>query len=111
MAPISYEDFSALIGLVGVGLYLVSYAGLQSGWLSANGYGYTLMNFAAASAVMFDLFTHFHLPTALIQTSWICISLIGLLRIYRRNSHKKPWQQPRAALTNNPRRANGQTTY
>lgn len=111
MEPILYEDLSTLIGLIGVGLYLTSYAGLQSGWLSANGYGYSLMNFAAASAVMFDLFTNFHLTTALIQASWICISLVGLLRIYKRNAQQRIWQEPHAARTNDPRRAHGQTTY
>lgn len=67
-------------GYLGVALYLSSYALLQSGVLRGSGYTYTLMNLAAAFLVLVSLSQDFNLSSALIQTSWIIVSLIGLAK-------------------------------
>lgn len=74
-----------IAGLVGVAFYLGSYAGLQSGLLSGAGYPYTILNLIASSLVLVSLMSEWSLSSALIQVSWIAISLIGLTRLYIRH--------------------------
>ena len=80
-----------LVGLLGVALYLASYALLQTGRISADAATYPLLNIAAAACVLVDLSSSFNLPSALIQMSWIVISLCGLWRVARK------FERPRAA--------------
>lgn len=72
----------AATGVLGVGLYLVAYAALQAGLIRGRGYAYVLMNMAAAACVLISLVEHFNLSSALIQVSWIVISIFGLARSY-----------------------------
>lgn len=74
-----------MIGLGGVILYLLAYAGLQFGYLRGSGHAYTLMNMAAAGCVLISLADEFNLSSMLIQVSWITISVIGLTRRYLQN--------------------------
>lgn len=77
-----------LAGLVGVALYLGSYAALQTGFLRGNGYAYAALNLAASSLVLISLFQDFNLSSALIQISWILISTVGMMRLWiLRNSN------------------------
>lgn len=69
-------------GLVGVAFYLGSYAALQSGLLRGSGYLYALLNLIASSLVLVSLFAEWSLSSAIIQVSWIVISLIGLTRLW-----------------------------
>ena len=67
-------------GLIGVALYLGAYAALQLGLLKGGGPAYTWLNLAAAAFVLTSLTADFNLASALIQISWITISLVGLVR-------------------------------
>lgn len=67
-------------GLAGVVLYLTSYGLSHSGRLSLDGAGYSWLNLLAGSLVLISLATEFNLASALIQLSWILISLGGLYR-------------------------------
>lgn len=71
-----------MIGIVGVGFYLGSYAMLQTGILKGAGLTYTILNLIAASCVAISLIDAFNLSSLVIQLSWITISLIGLSRLY-----------------------------
>ena len=71
-----------MIGMVGVGFYLGSYALLQVGVLRGSGYVYTLLNLIAASCVAISLIDAFNLSSLMIQVAWITISLVGLARIF-----------------------------
>ena len=71
-----------IIGILGVGFYLGSYALLQFGMLRGAGYVYTLLNLIAASCVAVSLIDAFNLSSLLIQCSWIVISVIGLARLF-----------------------------
>lgn len=62
--------------------YLGSYAALQSGLLRGGGYLYASLNLIAASLVLVSLFAEWSLSSAIIQVSWIVISLVGLTRIW-----------------------------
>lgn len=77
IVPTFYFDWA---GYLGVALYLAAYAALQTGVIRGSGYAYTLLNLAAASLVLASLHTAFNMSSALIQGSWIVISLAGLAR-------------------------------
>ncbi|MEM9909272.1 MAG: hypothetical protein AAF922_00690 [Pseudomonadota bacterium] len=84
------DQVSAAIGLFGVGVYLGSYAAVQSGWLRADRALYPLLNILAASCVLIELQRNYNLPSVLIQVSWITISLGGLIRLaYQRKSLRR----------------------
>ncbi|WP_439154213.1 Crp/Fnr family transcriptional regulator [Yoonia sp.] len=68
-------------GLAGVVLYLGSYALLQIGLLRGSGYAYATLNLCASSLVLLSLTVAFNLSSAIIQTSWIIISLLGIARL------------------------------
>jgi len=68
-------------GLAGVLFYLGSYALLQLGLLRGNGYAYAILNLVAASLVLLSLTVAFNLSSALIQMSWVVISIFGIARL------------------------------
>jgi hypothetical protein len=78
LPPIFFEA----AGFVGVALYLGSYAALQAGFLRGSGFAYAAMNFLAASFVLISLLAEWNLWSAIIQTSWIVISIVGLTRLW-----------------------------
>jgi hypothetical protein len=67
--------------LAGVVLYLGSYALLQAGILHGSGYTYAILNLCASSLVLISLMVAFNLSSAIIQVSWIVISLMGIARL------------------------------
>ena len=69
------------MGLIGAALYLFSYFSLQIGWIHGRGYAYPTLNLLAASFVLIDLERSFNVPSAVIQVSWIAISLFGIARL------------------------------
>lgn len=70
------------LGLVGVVVYLGSYAALQAGLVRGNGYLYAGLNLTAAILVLASLTSSFNLSSALIQISWIAISIFGMVRYF-----------------------------
>lgn len=71
-----------LAGLVGVFFYIISYFLLQIGVLASDRYTYPVLNLIAACCVLYSLQTYFNFASALIQLSWIAISLLGITRLY-----------------------------
>ena len=74
-------DWHELIGVAGMVMYLGSYFMLHVGTLRSDSAAYCLANILAASLVMISLLHDFNLASALIQISWIAISMVGLLRM------------------------------
>ena len=81
-------SFFELTGLLGVALYLGSYAALQFELIDCKGFIYPVFNFAAASCVLISLFESFNMSSAIIQISWITISLYGIARLALTQSEK-----------------------
>ncbi|MEX0369308.1 MAG: hypothetical protein AB3N09_01665, partial [Tateyamaria sp.] len=73
-------DYFQIAGFAGVAFYLGSYALLQLGVVRGNGYPYALMNLAGASLVLVSLVTGWNLFSAIIQISWITLSIVGIAR-------------------------------
>lgn len=71
-----------IAGLFGVAFYIGSYGILQAGFIKGDGYLYPTLNAVAAGLVFVSLFKDFNLSSAIIQSSWIVISLIGISRLY-----------------------------
>lgn len=76
----SISDFGNIFGVFGVIVYLVSYLALQIGLIRGQGFLYPSLNILAAGLVLYSLQTNFNLSAALIQISFIIISVIGILR-------------------------------
>lgn len=70
------------VGYCGVAFYLGAYALLQTGVLRGSGYPYAILNLLAATFVLISLMVAFNLSSAIIQVSWIVISLVGLSRMF-----------------------------
>ncbi|SUZ32000.1 hypothetical protein ROE7235_01751 [Roseibaca ekhonensis] len=81
MGNFSTDQLFDAAGLAGVVLYLGSYALLQLGVLRGNGYAYATLNLCAASMVLLSLTVAFNLSSAIIQISWIVISILGIARL------------------------------
>ena len=73
-----------LIGLVGAGVYIVTYVCLTLGWLDARRMPYFMCNLSAASLVLVGLVNAFNPASAVIQVFFIGVSLVGLWRCARR---------------------------
>lgn len=85
-------------GLAGVVIYLGSYALLQAGVLRGSGFAYAVFNLCAASLVLLSLSVAFNLSSAIIQISWIIISLYGIARLAWLNSRVRFSDEERAML-------------
>ena len=75
------------IGLFGTLIYLINYTCLQMGIISGQSYLYASVVILGASCILISLLESFNLPTAVIQVSFIVISLIGMLRLYVVENH------------------------
>jgi CRP-like cAMP-binding protein len=71
-------------GALGAALYLGSYFLLQLGLISGRGVIYALMNAAAAGSVLLSLVDAWNGSVALMQGTWVVLSVVGLTRLYLR---------------------------
>lgn len=81
---IAQQDFVVIAGyagILGVIVYLGAYFALQIGWIRGQSFIYPSLNLVAAALVLTSLITNFNLASAIIQISFILISLIGLVRM------------------------------
>ena len=69
-----------LVGLLGTVLVVGSYFLLQSGRLSGTGLPYQLINIAGSTCILVSLVGGFNLSVALLQCTWIAISIFGIVR-------------------------------
>jgi CRP-like cAMP-binding protein len=74
------EPLIGWIGIVGVVFYIGSYLALQLGLLKGEGYTYPILNLIGSGSVLISLSTHFNPFSAFVETSWVTISCIGILR-------------------------------
>lgn len=69
-----------ITGVLGFITYLLAFGAVQCGWMDGNGLGYTLGNMLAAALVGVSLLAEFNLSSALIQSSYLIIGLVGIMR-------------------------------
>lgn len=75
------------LGLAGVAIYIGAYFALQAGLVRGQGYLYAGLNATAACLVLISLAENFNLPSAVIQVTYISISVFGMVRFYLITHH------------------------
>jgi hypothetical protein len=83
MPPIIYNS----VGTLGVACILGAYFLLQTERTHANHWVYNTLNLAGACMILFSLIFDFNLPSFIVETSWIIITLIGFWRNWRSKQH------------------------
>jgi hypothetical protein len=72
-----------VVGIVGVLLILIAYCLLQAGRLSRDVLSYSIINGLGSALILFSLYFEFNLPSAIIELSWLFISIYGAMRCVR----------------------------
>lgn len=71
------------LGIMGVGIIVVTYLFLQLGKLRSDALAYSLMNAIGASLIVVSLLVNFNLSALLMEVFWVLISLLGVYRYFR----------------------------
>ena len=73
-----------VIGLIGVGLILLTYAALTLEKIDPKGWRYSAGNGFGAVLILVSLYFSFNLASFVIEIAWLAISLFGLWKAWRR---------------------------
>lgn len=73
-----------IFGTIGVVLCLLGYFLLQCGKLKSTDLSFSLYNLFGAGLILFSLFFDWNLSAALIEGSWVLISILGVVRFFMR---------------------------
>lgn len=74
------------IGMLGTLMVVLAYFLLQLERADPKGLAYNVLNFVGASCLLFSLCFTFNLASFVIELFWITASLIGLWKLWRRQS-------------------------
>ena len=74
-----WHDF---VGGLGVASILVAYGLLQLDRMRADALSYSLLNWLGAALVLGSLSREFNLAAAVLESTWLVISTIGIVRWY-----------------------------
>ena len=80
--------FYDFVGNVGVALILGSYLLVQLRKLDATGMAYTVSNGLGALLVLYSLLFDFNLSAFIIESVWVLISLVGIVRYWQERKAK-----------------------
>ncbi|MBX9870296.1 MAG: hypothetical protein K2X63_10885 [Burkholderiaceae bacterium] len=80
-----------LIGTLGAIAIIAAYALLQAGRWNAMQIRYSLVNASGASCILISLIAEPNLPSIIIESFWLLISIMGIARSYRK---QKPSNRP-----------------
>lgn len=78
------------IGLTGVALIVIAYAGVQTDRLPSSDWRYSAVNGIGALLILVSLYFTFNLASFVIEIFWLLISGYGLWRAWRRRGIKGP---------------------
>lgn len=79
----SLSDF---VGNVGVFLIIISYLLLQLNKINSDNIKYSVMNLVGAALVIISLIENFNMSAFVIEAFWVGISMVGILKYFRRRS-------------------------
>ena len=82
-----------LVGLLGTAIVVGSYFMLQSGRLSGTSLAYQWLNIAGSGGILVSLAGGFNVAVALLQCTWIAISVYGIVRGVRARRRGSTQQQ------------------
>lgn len=80
MISVAWYD---VLGVVGVAVILLAFFGLQAGRLRGDGRIYQAMNAIGSLAVLVSLCFAFNLPSFVLESLWLLISIYGMTRAAR----------------------------
>ncbi len=83
MTDISFA-WHDVAGMTGVTLIVLAYLGIQLERLSSKSLAYSLMNLIGAALILLSLYFTFNLPSVIIESFWLLISIIGIVRWWQR---------------------------
>lgn len=66
-----------LIGFTGVLITLIAYLLLQISYFKIDHIAYSLCNALGSAMILYSLYFHWNLSCVIIETAWLCISLLG----------------------------------
>lgn len=72
------------IGLMGVGMILVTYGLVQVDRIDVKGMRYSYFNALGAFFILVSLYVDFNLSAFVIEISWLLISIFGILNVFKR---------------------------
>lgn len=76
----SIAEFANIVGLIGVGLLLLSYLLLQLNKIGSNSISYSVLNILGSGFIFYSLFYAWNLPAVVIEICWLSISVFGLIK-------------------------------
>lgn len=77
MISVAWYD---VLGVAGVAVIVLAFFGLQAGRLRGDGRTYQAMNAAGSLAVLISLVFAFNLPSFVLESLWLLISIYGMAR-------------------------------
>lgn len=77
-------EYYDIVGTMGVFLIVGTYFLLQIGKIQSESLRYSVNNAVGAALILFSLYFEFNLSAFLIEFFWLVISVIGLVRYFRR---------------------------
>ena len=76
--------FPDAVGLIGVGMILVTYGALTLEKMDPKGWMYSAGNGLGALLILISLYYSFNLASFVIEIAWLLISAFGLWKAWRR---------------------------
>lgn len=71
------------VGIAGVIILLIAYFAISTGKMSANTISYHFFNGIAGLMLLFSLYFEWNTPAVIMESLWVLISLIGMVRVTR----------------------------
>lgn len=75
-----------VIGIIGVGMILLAYLGIQIERIDGQSLMYSMVNLIGAVLILISLYFTFNLASFIIECFWLLISLLGIARWIRRRN-------------------------
>ena len=75
-----------MVGIAGVATIIITYALLQSERIRSDQLTYSLLNAGGALLILISLCYAFNLPSVVVESFWLAISIYGVIRYFRRRS-------------------------
>lgn len=73
-------EVANIVGIVGVILVLLTYFLLQVDRIKSESLSYSLMNMISSMLILYSFYYEWNLPAALVEISWLAISIFGVLK-------------------------------
>jgi hypothetical protein len=77
---IDFHFISDAVGIVGVGLVIISYFLIQLEKIKINSSFYVYSNFFGSIMLLFSLLYHWNLASVVIEILWLVISIYGIIK-------------------------------